>query len=188
MSSFINSKAFWDVMRASSPFLQSSAEEINACFLCTGDFISNLIEESSYSKNRRKKVLCEKCEHEAAFLLTFFRETELPSEIENTVKEVTFNDEEAAFFERFFFRYGVAKSEVKLFFQNVSVRSYVSEICENFKWLKRHGGNPDKFASTFYKKSKRPRIKGLNEFRKLLKESVKKYEDASRREMIGISE
>lgn len=183
-------KNFWDAIYYTSPFLQSSSDEINSCFLCTGNFIDNLIEEcgTTFRARRRKTVLCEKCERDVAFPLSVVRETGSSSQNENMIKEITFCDYEAKFFERFFFQYGVAKSEVKFFFQSTSVRSYIAEINENFCLLQRLGGDPDTFASTFYESGERPPTTRLDEFRKCLKTSVKKYEEASRRDLNNDSE
>lgn len=188
--SFPELKDFWDIIYSTSPFLQPSSDEINSCFVCTGSFLGNLIEESgtSYDSPRRKTVLCEKCERDVAFPLSFFRETRSSSQNENIIKEITFNSYEIHFFERFFFQYGVEKSEVKLYFQTASVRSYVAEINENFFLLQRLGGDPDAFASTFYESRKRPPTTRLHAFQKCLKMSVKKYEEASRRELNDVSD
>lgn len=183
-------KGFWDIICSTSPFLQSSSDEINSCFLCTGSFLGNLIEEcgTTFGTPRRKIVLCEKCERDVAFPLSFFRETASSSRNENIINEIAFNNYEADFFERFFFQYGVAKSEIKSFFQTVSVRSYVAEINENFSLLQRLGGDPDTFASMFYESDKRPPTTHLEEFKKCLKASVKMYEEDFRRGLNDDSE
>lgn len=192
MASSSNNKEFWDVIMATSPFLQQS-DEINSCCLCTNttDIVKTVMATSGteFGINRGKNVLCETCEQYAAFPFTFMRGSGFNPENEIIVKEIAFNDAEAAFFEKFFFRYGVEKSEVKRFFQRVSVRSYVSEVNGNFSALKRFGGNPEKFASMFYKKGKkRPRTRRLDDFLKCLKIAVEKYEKASRRELNGDSD
>lgn len=190
---FPKRRAFWDMIFSASPALRTD-EEINSCFLCTGSFIGNLLEAASYDIDTpgRKTTLCEKCERDISFPLSAFRgnrnrnnvrDTDSFSWNENMIKEITFNDYEAKFFERYFFQYGVEKAEVKSFFQNASVRSYVGELNELFCQLQHHGGDPDTFATDFFESGDRPPTTSLNEFRKCLKLCVKKHEEASCRQV-----